>query len=129
MCGRHRFGGIILVFVTERGTKQRATQTLGQSNSPCKTGNPVSCLQNQSYRRKSVFESTVYCVKCCSGLLSAITSPRGLTFREPFISGTREPVKGYYTASCCAPEVELSVEDADGNRRTDKFNVHSRKCN
>lgn len=61
-----------------------------------------------------------------SGLLSITSNPRGVQFRnQDFISGTRDPVRAYYSASCCAKRVDIVATDLRGNSVRQSFDVGS----
>ncbi|KAE8752858.1 hypothetical protein FOCC_FOCC000203 [Frankliniella occidentalis] len=60
-----------------------------------------------------------------SGLLTITSQPRGVQFRTEFISGTREEVKAYYSASCCSKKVDITVTDLKGNTNRKTFDVGS----
>lgn len=64
-----------------------------------------------------------------SGLLSVITYPKGIQFRTDFVSGTREKVIAYYTASCCSKKVEVIATDLRGNTNRQTFDVGSQFLN
>ncbi|XP_062554461.1 uncharacterized protein LOC134219671 [Armigeres subalbatus] len=58
-----------------------------------------------------------------TGLLKIASNPDGLVYRTQFTAGTKEEVKGSYTASCCQPMVTISAYDVTRNVRTINLDV------
>nr|XP_029720370.1 uncharacterized protein LOC109412872 [Aedes albopictus]XP_029720371.1 uncharacterized protein LOC109412872 [Aedes albopictus] len=58
-----------------------------------------------------------------TGLLKIASNPPGLIYRTPFTAGTKDEVKGTYTASCCQPMVTISAYDVTRNVRTINLDV------
>ncbi|XP_065224533.1 uncharacterized protein LOC135848535 [Planococcus citri] len=50
-----------------------------------------------------------------SGLLSFWSEPSGLYYTSEFTVGTRDPVPGRYSASCCETKVDILAMDLKGN--------------
>lgn len=58
------------------------------------------------------------------GLLQINTEPKGLQFRKGYTSGTKDSVIGYYSGSCCDPDLEIFVVDRINNKRTIAVNAY-----
>ncbi|XP_015835407.1 uncharacterized protein LOC103314874 [Tribolium castaneum] len=59
-----------------------------------------------------------------SGLLQVISRPKGIYFPNGFTSGTTEEVTGFFSESCCNPDLELIAFDRQNNRRTRHINAY-----
>ncbi|KAJ3640115.1 hypothetical protein Zmor_003431 [Zophobas morio] len=59
-----------------------------------------------------------------SGLLQVISIPKGLYFPHGFTTGTTEEVTGYFSESCCNPDLKLVAFDRQNNRRTRHLNAY-----
>lgn len=60
------------------------------------------------------------------GILHVGSRPKGLHFPNGFTTGTTEEIIGYYSESCCRPDLELLAYDRQHNRVTKKINAY---CN
>lgn len=61
-----------------------------------------------------------------AGILHVGSRPKGLHFPNGFTTGTTQEIIGYYSESCCRPDLELVVYDRQHNRVTKKINAY---CN
>ncbi|KAJ8984489.1 hypothetical protein NQ317_006149, partial [Molorchus minor] len=59
-----------------------------------------------------------------SGLLQVSTIPKGIYFSNDFITGTRDQVEGYYSDSCCNPDLQITAVDRLNNRVTKNINAY-----
>ncbi|XP_069674333.1 uncharacterized protein [Periplaneta americana] len=62
-----------------------------------------------------------------SGLISVTSNPIGIEFQSDFIAGTKSPVPMKYSASCCAPTVDIKATDANGNHVTQHVDAYADK--
>ncbi|PNF13633.1 hypothetical protein B7P43_G17282, partial [Cryptotermes secundus] len=60
-----------------------------------------------------------------SGLISVTSNPRGIEFLTSFIAGTKAAVPISYSASCCAPTVDIKAADAKGNYVTQHIDANA----
>ncbi|CAG9761096.1 unnamed protein product [Ceutorhynchus assimilis] len=59
-----------------------------------------------------------------SGLLKLKTEPKGIFFPYGYTSGTRDSVTGFYSASCCNPDLIISAIDRMNNRISYNLNAY-----
>ncbi|KAJ3623015.1 hypothetical protein MTP99_019275 [Tenebrio molitor] len=59
-----------------------------------------------------------------SGLLQVVSKPKGIYFPNGFTTGTTEEVSGFYSESCCNPDLELIAFDRQNNRKTRHLNAY-----
>ncbi|RZC40593.1 uncharacterized protein BDFB_000657, partial [Asbolus verrucosus] len=59
-----------------------------------------------------------------SGLLQVLSKPKGLYFPNGFTTGTTEEVTGYFSESCCNPDLKLVAFDRQNNRKTRDLNAY-----
>ncbi|XP_030748620.1 uncharacterized protein LOC115876804 isoform X2 [Sitophilus oryzae] len=60
-----------------------------------------------------------------SGLLNLNSSPEGLYFSTQYTSGTKETVTGYYSESCCNPDLYVVAVDRMNNRKSYSLNAYN----
>jgi hypothetical protein len=60
-----------------------------------------------------------------SGLISVASNPSGVEFQTSFIAGTKAAVPVTYSASCCAPTVDIKATDAKGNYVTKHIDANA----
>lgn len=58
------------------------------------------------------------------GLLQLNTAPRGIFFPYGYISGTKDSVTGYYSDSCCNPDLQITAVDRMNNRNSYSVNAY-----
>ncbi|KAJ8923528.1 hypothetical protein NQ315_010106 [Exocentrus adspersus] len=59
-----------------------------------------------------------------SGLLQVTSYPQGLYFPTGFTTGTRGEVTGYYSNSCCNPDLQIVATDRLNNRHVVNVNAY-----
>jgi hypothetical protein len=59
------------------------------------------------------------------GLISVASNPTGVEFLTSFIAGTKVGVPIAYSASCCAPTVDIKATDAKGNYITQHIDANA----
>jgi hypothetical protein len=59
------------------------------------------------------------------GLISVASNPAGVEFLTTFIAGTTAAVPVAYSASCCAPTVDIKATDAKGNYVTKHIDANA----
>lgn len=59
------------------------------------------------------------------GLISVTSNPTGVEFQTSFIAGTKVAVPIAYSASCCAPTVDVKATDAKGNYITQHIDANA----
>lgn len=59
------------------------------------------------------------------GLISVTSNPRGVEFLTSFIAGAKVAVPIAYSASCCAPTVDIKATDAKGNYVTQHIDANA----
>ncbi|XP_049818256.1 uncharacterized protein LOC109596380 isoform X2 [Aethina tumida] len=59
-----------------------------------------------------------------AGLLRLTSNPSGMYFPNSYTTGTTEEVTGYFSGSCCSPDLQITATDVAKNRITRKVNAY-----
>lgn len=81
------------------------------------------CTANWGSCQDNVWTIEIKAKDSESGLLQVISNPKGIFFRNEFTSGTKEEVTGYYSGTCCRPEILITAVDRKENAYTKKYNA------
>ncbi|KAF7278817.1 hypothetical protein GWI33_007932 [Rhynchophorus ferrugineus] len=60
-----------------------------------------------------------------SGLMSVNSLPKGIYFPEIYSAGTTDTVTGYYSDSCCKPDIQISAVDRMNNKISYTLNAYN----